>query len=92
MSLFNRQNCLALLALLLLSHATLTLHVTTHIPVDQTKCEYCAGNANPAHLIPVMMAEQPRPAAMAIESETATLAPTSTRQIHYQERAPPVSV
>ena len=92
MSLFSRQKCLTLLAFLLLSHAALTLHVSTHIPVDQTKCEYCAGNVNPAHLVPVPMVELPRPAAMAIECDPESLPPTSIRQVHYQERAPPVLV
>ncbi|MDH4125193.1 MAG: hypothetical protein OEW64_00015 [Gammaproteobacteria bacterium] len=92
MSLFSRQNCLILLALLLLSHAALTLHVSTHIPVDQAKCEYCAGNVNPSHSVSVPMVELPRPAAMAIASDPENPPPTSVRLVSYQERAPPVLV
>jgi hypothetical protein len=92
MSYFSRPNCLALLVLLLLSHAALTLHVTTHIPVDQTKCEYCAGHAKPAHALPAPQAELARSFAVAIEFVQAAPVPRIARQIKYRERAPPVFV
>jgi hypothetical protein len=92
MSYFSRQNCLAVLALLLLSHAAVTLHVTTHIPVDPAKCEYCAGNTNPAHAITTPAAELPRAALPAIEIAGAVAAPSVLRRAHYRERAPPVLV
>jgi hypothetical protein len=92
MSFVSRQTCQALLLLLLLSHAALTLHVTTHIPVDQTTCEYCAGHANPAHALVAPQIELPRVDAEAADSERGTIVPRVARPVHYRERAPPAVV
>jgi hypothetical protein len=78
------------LLLLLLSHAAMTLHIATHIPVDRTNCEYCAGNVNPAHALPTTAVELPRLPAVGIEVERVAPASRVVRPIHYRERAPPV--
>jgi hypothetical protein len=90
MARLSRQTCLAVLLLLLLSHAAMTLHIATHISADRSNCEYCAGNVNPAHAIAVTVAELPWLTADAIDVERG--APTSRiiRPFHYQERAPPI--
>lgn len=85
----NRNVCLALVLLLLLGHATLTLHVTTHIPVDPTSCEYCAGHGNPGHAIPSSTIEWSPP--FLVASGSGYRAPvTRTPEIFsYRQRAPP---
>jgi hypothetical protein len=92
MGLFSRQNCLALVLLLLLSHAAMTLHVSTHIPVDQTSCEYCAGNANPAHAVPTPMVDLPTVVLLTIGHESLVPVKRLATTVHYRERAPPVPV
>jgi hypothetical protein len=92
MNFLGRRSCVALVLLLLLSHAALTLHITTHIPVDQTTCEYCAGHANPAHALVAPQIELPRVDAEAANSEHGTIVPRVARPVHYRERAPPVVV
>jgi hypothetical protein len=92
MNYHSRRNCLALLALLLLSHAALTLHVATHIPADQAKCEYCAGHANPAHALVAAHSDLPRLVTQSTEFEHAATVLRKARPVHYRERAPPVVV
>jgi len=88
----KHHNCLTLVLLLLLGHAMLTLHVTTHIPVDQTSCEYCAGNGNPAHAIPTSASDlRPLPVFKFGAVDTARVARLA-EFIAYRERAPPTLV
>jgi len=88
----NRQNCLALLILLLLGHAALTLHTTTHTYVDQTGCEYCSGNANPAHAIPVSATPPLSPNVFEFNFHHATRATRVAEFTLYRERAPPIFI
>ena len=88
----SRQNCIALLLLLALGHAALTLHVTTHIPVDQAKCQYCAGHVNPAHAIPTAAHELPRPVAEVTRFFSTAPISAAVHISHYRGRAPPVIV
>ena len=92
MGLFNRQSCLALLSLLLLAHAALTLHVASHVPADPAKCEYCGGNANPAQALLPATLELPLFAAEFTEFAGTRLAPHTAAPFHYRERAPPLAV
>jgi hypothetical protein len=85
------QGVVALLGLILLSHASLSLHIATHTPVDQSTCEMCAGHgslapaASPARIaLPPLVAVEIRP-----ESVAAALPAAATHS--YRERAPPVS-
>jgi hypothetical protein len=88
----NRQNCLALLLLLLLSHAALTLHTTMHTFVDQTDCEFCSGHANPAHAIPVSAADLLSPNTFELSFHYGVRAPRVAQLTLYRERAPPIFV
>jgi len=88
----NRQNCIVLLLLLLLGHAALTLHTTTHTFVDQTGCEYCSGHANPAQAIPVSEAFTLPYSAFEFDVHHATCAMRVAEFTLYRERAPPIFV
>ena len=90
--LINRQNCLALLLLLLFGHAALTLHTTTHTFVDQTNCEYCSGHANPAHAIPVSATAPLSPNVFEFDFPHASRATRVAEFTLYRERAPPIFV
>jgi len=88
----NRQNCLALLLLLLVGHAALTLHTTTHNFADQTGCEYCSGHANPAHAIPVPEASALPASAFEFDFNHMTRETRVAGFTLYRERAPPIFV
>jgi len=88
----NRQNCLALLLLLLVGHAALTLHTTTHTFGDQTDCEYCSGHANLAHAIPVSEASVLPPSAFEFDFHHTTRATRVAEFTLYRGRAPPIFV
>ncbi|MDH3645961.1 MAG: hypothetical protein OER80_04230 [Gammaproteobacteria bacterium] len=92
MLLINRQNCFALLLILLLSDMALMIHVTTHIPVDQPSCEFCAGHGNPAHATPPASIELLPPAAHEISTGYADTVVRVAEPISYRERAPPTDV
>ncbi|MGB5346600.1 MAG: hypothetical protein WBN23_10585 [Woeseia sp.] len=92
MGLLSRQYCLALSLLLLLAHAALTLHVASHMPVDQTTCEYCAGNTNPAHAPATAVSVLPRITVGTIDVNIAIPLARPARPSLYRERAPPVFV
>jgi hypothetical protein len=89
---FSRQYCLALLLLVLLGHAALTLHTTTHNFVDQTNCEYCSGNANHAHAIPVSATAPLSPNVFEFDFHATTRATRVAEFTLYRERAPPTFV
>ena len=92
MTFLSRRTCQALLLLVLLSHAALTVHATTHIAVDPAKCEFCAGHANPAHALAAPQGDLPRLVAGCPEFEHTATVPHMARPVHYRERAPPVVV
>lgn len=88
----NRQDCVVLLLMLLISHATLTFHVTTHNLADQTSCKSCAGYADPAHAVPPSTAESLRPMPGEIGVESAPPTARVAEPNFYRERAPPTLV
>lgn len=86
----KRLFCISLI--LLLGHATLTLHVATHLPIDQTNCDSCAGYGNPGHAIAPATTELPPPAAFEISFHYDSPVAQSAQLTSYQERAPPARV
>ena len=92
MLLLNRQGCLALLLVLLISDTALMAHVTTHMTVDQPSCEFCAGHGNPAHSIPPASIELLLPAAREISTDYTRAVARVAEPITYRERAPPINV
>jgi hypothetical protein len=85
----NRKNSVAILLILLLSHAALTLHVSTHIPIDQSNCDYCAGHADPGHAITPTIAHIPLSVSQDSVVPVAALL-SQARPFHaYRQRAPP---
>ena len=85
----NRHNCLALALLLLVSHVALTLHVTAHIPVEQSSCEICAGQANPAHAIYSAVGDLLPSPAYRPDAEYYHPAARQTEHTTYRQRGPP---
>jgi len=85
----NRRRQIALLLILLLSHAALTLHVSTHVPIDPTKCEYCAGHANPGHAIAYAGSELLPPTAIEFSAVGLPDTVQFTTPVVYRQRAPP---
>jgi hypothetical protein len=88
----NRQNCIAILLILLLSHAALTLHVSTHIPVDQNNCDYCAGHADPGHAIAPAIARIPLSNSQDSVVPVAALLSQAKPFHSYRQRAPPTQI
>jgi hypothetical protein len=88
----NRNNCLALLLLLLISHVAMTLHTTAHVPVDQTSCELCAGHGNPAHAIPPSTPDLLPPLAYETGPDYSAPVLRLAKLISYRQRAPPAHI
>lgn len=42
----NRKHCLLLLLVVLVSHASLTLHVNSHVAAEQQTCDLCTHYSN----------------------------------------------
>lgn len=86
-----RHKQIALLAVLLLGHVVSTLHVTTHISIDQPACEFCAQNGNPAHAITPPAVATLLPAAFYPVAEYRSATQPVLEIVAYRERAPPVT-
>jgi len=88
----NRKDCIALLLMLLISHAALTFHITTHNFVDQTSCKFCSGHADPGHAIPPSTGESLRPIPHRIGVDSVPHIARVAEPKSYRERAPPTFV
>lgn len=89
MPIARRHRCLVLLAILLISHAGLSVHVSTHASADQPACEMCAGHANPAHAIPASSSVLQFPDADKLAFEPAIAAGSFAAAIACRQRGPP---
>lgn len=89
MSVQSRKTCLFLLLVLILSHAALTFHASSHVAAEQQGCQICAQYSNLANAIPPTAATAALPAADAPEllAEIARLRARAATP--YQQRAPP---
>lgn len=85
-----RKNCFSLLLILVVSHVALTLHVTTHIPIEQSNCEICAGQTDPTHAIPFAATELLQSIAYNIEFGYSAPTETFTEFTAYRQRGPPL--
>lgn len=83
-----RKSVVLILALLV-SHAALTLHVSTHVPADQASCEYCSGEAKPSHAMTPAVAATAPPAAQPLPSDATASSPGAPVATGYRQRAPP---
>lgn len=89
MSSHNRKNWLLLLLIVLVSHASLVLHVNSHVADDQRPCEICTHYSNAEQAIAPSLAAS-FPLSIYIPetfSETARL--PEGRPAPYRQRAPP---
>jgi hypothetical protein len=85
----GRKTCLFLLLILILSHAALTFHASSHVTAEQQGCQICAQYSNLANAIPPADATflpsagyTPETAPEIPRLQAAPLTP-------YQQRAPP---
>lgn len=89
MTLQNRKNCLLLLLILVLSHAALTLHVSSHFAADQQNCQICTQHSNLAHAVPPTVATFQLPVGYAPETLTEITRLPADVATPYHQRAPP---
>jgi hypothetical protein len=85
----NRNNCLLLLLIILVSHAALTIHVGTHVAVEKQSCQLCTQHVNLVHAVPPSVSLW---FDLRQETPTAVSRPALVRhtEIHpYRQRAPP---
>jgi hypothetical protein len=88
--LMKRQNCIAVLLVLLLSHAVLTMHVSTHASVDQAKCSFCGGHADPTHAVTNSPAEFATPVTASFVVSTAGWLLFTIHVPAFRQRGPPL--
>lgn len=89
MSSQNRNNCLLVLVILLISHAALTLHVSSHVAADQQSCEICTGYSNLEHAPAPSVAAYFPPAVYLPEIFTEVARFPAAESTLYRQRAPP---
>lgn len=87
--LFTDRKRVVLVVALLLSHAVLALHVSTHMAVDQVNCEFCSGEANPSHAVTPAIAGAVPAGAQSLPIDSHTPSPASAIEPGYRQRAPP---
>ena len=85
----RRYRCFLLLAILLISHAGLSVHVSTHASADQPACEMCAGHTNPAHAIPASSFVLQVPDAEELAFEPAIAPGSFAAAVACRQRGPP---
>jgi len=85
----NRKQCFLLLLIVLVSHAALTIHVGTHVAVEQQNCQLCTQHTNIAHAVPPSVAYSLDIGHYAPDASTrpALVHPAEIRP--YRQRAPP---
>jgi hypothetical protein len=80
----------ALIVVLLLGFAALTLHASMHTQPDQQSCEICGGHFNPTHAVapststPILYSPAPR-----LEPFSPHTVPSESFT-SYRQRAPPI--
>ncbi|MBT5032399.1 MAG: hypothetical protein HOM55_08920 [Proteobacteria bacterium] len=86
----NRCFCSALLLMLLISHAALSLHVTNYHSADLANCELCTGQANPTYAIPPSTSELlPSETTFKVNTYYVASVVTTAALFSYYTRAPP---
>jgi len=88
----NRQNCIAVLLIVLLSHAALTFHVSTHVPADQSNCDYCGGHTDPTQADVSQQTQVLPSTKVRFDIPAVATIRRSTSFIPFQQRAPPTPI
>jgi hypothetical protein len=89
MSVQSRKTCLLLLLIVILSHAALTLHASSHVAAEQQGCQICAQYSNLANAIPPAAALPLLPAGYVPETPSVIARVRAHAATPYQQRAPP---
>jgi hypothetical protein len=89
MSPHSRLSCLLLLLIVLVSHASLTLHVNSHVLADQQPCELCTHYSNFEHAAPPAFAIALTFAFYVPEQSVEAARVPAPRPSLYRQRAPP---
>jgi hypothetical protein len=85
----GRKTCLFLLLILILSHAALTFHASSHVAAEQQGCQICAQYSNLANAIPPAAATFLLSAGYAPEAAPEIPRLRAAALTPYQQRAPP---
>lgn len=86
----RKSSPIALIALLVLSCTLLSLHVATHLPVDQANCEFCAGHSSTVAGDSSVASAWPAPATVWLADGTDLFVPPQHAVTPHQQRAPPI--
>lgn len=91
MSTQNRNRCLLVLLVVLISHASLTLHVNSHVAAEQRTCDLCTHYSNFEYASPPSTADVfPRTLDAPEPLRVAALLPAA-RPTDRRPRGPPLS-
>jgi hypothetical protein len=85
----GRKTCLFLLLILILSHAALTFHASSHVAAEPQGCQICAQYSNLGNAIPPAAATFLRPAAYTPQTAPELPRLQAAALTPYQQRAPP---
>lgn len=89
MTIQDRKNCLLLLLILMVSHAALTLHASSHVANEQQNCQICSHYSNLNHAIPPAVASSLLPDRYAADTVPEITCVSVAATTHYRQRAPP---
>lgn len=87
----RRTTWLLLLLAILVSHASLTLHVNSHLAADQQSCELCTHYSNFEDAVPPPAVVSFAPAVHLLEASAPAALPAATVYAPYRQRAPPAA-
>lgn len=89
MSIQNRKNILLLLLVLVISHAALTLHASSHVAAEQQNCHLCTHYSDLANALPPSVASCLLPVGYAAKDFTESTRLPAVEAAPYHQRAPP---
>lgn len=88
----NRQRCISVLLLLVLSHAGVGAHVATHSQTDLAECELCAAYADPSDAILVLEIALPTVETYLQSFENQIPTEALLTSLAAQPRGPPLAI
>lgn len=89
MSSLNHKHCLFLLLAVLVSHASLTLHVNSHVAAEQQPCQLCTHYSGFEHAAPPAAPDVFLRALHALEPVHMAAVVPAAQTVPFHQRAPP---
>lgn len=90
MSSLNRKHCLLLLLVVVASHASLTLHVNSHVAAEQQTCHLCTHFSGLDYAPPPAAPDAFERTFVAPEPVQAAVFLPAADTPHWRQRAPPL--